>query len=109
MTHHMRSGTPKRSGADAYGWTYEHLQVVVGDQDATSAVCPRHLSNVANKPVISSSLGSAGSAAALDSRNTSALPNKETAALLSRSCIAVVFSNHPAILFYGERLPVNDQ
>ena len=32
-------GTPKRSGLDAYGWTYERLQALVGDQVATDAMC----------------------------------------------------------------------
>ena len=26
--------TPKKSGADVYGWTYEHLQTLIGDKDA---------------------------------------------------------------------------
>ena len=26
--------TPKRSGADVYGWTYEHLQTLIGDKEA---------------------------------------------------------------------------
>ena len=31
--------TPRRSGADAYGWTYEHLQALIGDEVATDAMC----------------------------------------------------------------------
>ena len=31
--------TSSRSGADAYGWTYEHLQALIGDEAATDAMC----------------------------------------------------------------------
>ena len=30
---------PERSGADAYGWTHEHLQALIGDEAATDAMC----------------------------------------------------------------------
>ena len=29
--------TPKKAGADVYGWTYEHLQTLIGDEDAIKA------------------------------------------------------------------------
>jgi hypothetical protein len=31
--------TPRRSGADAYGWTYEHLQALTGDEVAADTMC----------------------------------------------------------------------
>ena len=30
-------GTPKKSAADAFGWTYEHIQALLGDAEATGA------------------------------------------------------------------------
>jgi hypothetical protein len=30
--------TPKKSAADAYGWTYEHIQALRGDAEATGAL-----------------------------------------------------------------------
>ena len=30
--------TPKRAGADVYGWTYEHLQTLIGDKEAIKAL-----------------------------------------------------------------------
>jgi hypothetical protein len=30
--------TPKKSAADAYGWTYERIQALLGDAEATGAL-----------------------------------------------------------------------
>ena len=30
--------TPKRTAADIYGWTYEHLQISIGEEEATEAM-----------------------------------------------------------------------
>jgi hypothetical protein len=37
--------TPKKSGADVYGWTYEHLQTLIGDKDAIKTLTgtPNHI------------------------------------------------------------------
>ena len=37
--------TPKRTAADIYGWTYEHLQILIGEKEATEAM-GRFLSHV---------------------------------------------------------------
>ena len=37
--------TPKKSGADVYGWTYEHLQTLIGDKD-TIKTLTRTLSHI---------------------------------------------------------------
>ena len=30
--------TPKRTAADIYGWNYEHLQILIGEKEATDAI-----------------------------------------------------------------------
>ena len=30
--------TPKRTAADIYGWNYEHLQILIGEKEATAAI-----------------------------------------------------------------------
>ena len=30
-------GTPKKTAADAIGWTYEHIQALLGDEEASAA------------------------------------------------------------------------
>ena len=30
--------TPRRTAADIYGWSYEHLQILIGEREATEAM-----------------------------------------------------------------------
>ena len=47
--------TPKRTAADIYGWTYEHLQVLIGGKEATEAI-DRFLNHTLGARILQSTL-----------------------------------------------------